>query len=165
MFVWFWGAPSSWVFVQPGWHSSAHLIQMSLGLSKALTAHLLSMPVAMVTSVPICKENWKPCSLHQKLHSGIKGACLLQELAVGCLLASPPTHFHQTMSYSTAEVKVYNSFFPAGVKRGNGNAKSPVTVSQHRATEQSVLVTCMDSGGSRLDGGGGNDDNLFFLTI
>jgi hypothetical protein len=41
--------------------------------------------------------------------SGDKESMLASELATGYLLDSLPTQFHQTMSHSTAEVKVYSS--------------------------------------------------------
>lgn len=40
---------------------------------------------------------------------GDKESMFDSELATGCLLASPPTQFRQTMSHSTAEVTVYSS--------------------------------------------------------
>lgn len=89
-----------------------HLIQMSLGLSWLLTGHLLSMTVAMGTgAMPIWKENWEQCSLRQKLHwGGGEGECLLLVLTLSCLFYPPPTHFHQTISLSNAEVKVCISY-------------------------------------------------------
>lgn len=44
-----------------------------------------------------------------KTASGDKESMFASELATGCLLASPPTQFHRTMSHSTAEVKVCSS--------------------------------------------------------
>lgn len=85
---------------------------MSLGLSCLLTGHLLSMTVAMGTgAMPIWKENWEQCSLRQKLHrGGREGECLLLVLTLSCLFYPPPTHFHQTISLSNAEVKVCISY-------------------------------------------------------
>lgn len=93
---------------------------MSLGLSWLLTGHLLSMTVAMGTgAMPIWKENWEQCSLRQKLHrGGREGECLLLVLTLSCLFYPPPTHFHQTISLSNAEVKVCISYRSSWNRQG-----------------------------------------------
>lgn len=93
---------------------------MSLCLSWLLTGHLLSMTVAMGTSaMPIWKENWDQCSLRQKLHwGGGEGECLLLVLTLSCLFYPPPTHFHQTISLSNAEVKVCISYRSSWNRQG-----------------------------------------------
>lgn len=93
---------------------------MSLGLSWLLTGHLLSMTVAMGTgAMPIWKENWEQCSLRQKLHrGGGEGECLLLVLTLSCLFYPPPTHFHQTISLSNAEVKVCISYRSSWNRQG-----------------------------------------------
>lgn len=93
---------------------------MSLGLSCLLTGHLLSMTVAMGTgAMPIWKENWEQCSLRQKLHrGGREGECLLLVLTLSCLFYPPPTHFHQTISLSNAEVKVCISYRSSWSRQG-----------------------------------------------
>ena len=93
---------------------------MSLGLSWLLTGHLLSMTVAMGTgAMPIWKENLEQCSLRQKLHrGGGEGECLLLVLTLSCLFYPPPTHFHQTISLSNAEVKVCISYRSSWNRQG-----------------------------------------------
>lgn len=93
---------------------------MSLGLSWLLTGRLLSMTVAMGTgAMPIWKENWEQCSLRQKLHQGGReGECLLLVLTLSCLFYPPPTHFHQTISLSNAEVKVCISYHSSWNRQG-----------------------------------------------
>lgn len=95
---------------------------MSLALSWLLTGHLLSMTVAMGTgAMPIWKENWEQCSLRQKLHrggGGGEGECLLLVLTLSCLFYPPPTHFHQTISLSNAEVKVCISYRSSWNRQG-----------------------------------------------
>lgn len=93
---------------------------MSLGLSWLLTGHLLSMTVAMgMGAMPIWKENWEQCSLRQKLHwGGGEGECLLLVLTLSCLFYPPPTHFHQTISLSNAEVKVCISYHSSWNRQG-----------------------------------------------
>lgn len=71
------------------------------------------------------------------------------ELAIG-LLVSPPTHFHQTMSHSTVQVKFKTAIFPAAMGLGSVNRKGSLTEpSQHRLPGWSAPVTSKDpKGGS-----------------
>lgn len=66
-----------------GQSGCAHLIQMSVGLSKPFDRASFEHASCHGHQCADLQGKLKPCSLRQKRHWGIKGACLLQELAIG----------------------------------------------------------------------------------
>lgn len=85
-----------------GQSGCAHLIQMSVGLSKALDRASFEPASCHGHQCADLQGKLEAMLITSKTTSGDKENMFVSRVGNWGLLAFPPTHFHQTMSHSTA---------------------------------------------------------------
>ena len=85
-----------------GQSGCAHLIQMSVGLSKPFDRASFEHASCHGHQCADLQGKLEAMLITSKTTLGDKGSMFASRVGNWGLLASPPTHFHQTMSHSTA---------------------------------------------------------------